>query len=147
MTEDEELQRIRRKIMLELMQDEKANSEGGNVILDHSIAVSDATIMKILQKYPLVVIDCWAPWCGPCRTVAPVIEELARDYAGKIVFGKLNVEQNPRTSGRYGIMSIPTLLIFKKGKLVDSPVGALPRQMLEPRITKYLYKKNERIGI
>ena len=84
------------------------------------------------------VIDCWAPWCGPCRFVSPVIEELARDYVGKISFGKLNVDKNQRVATQYGIMSIPTLLVFKEGKLVDKIVGAMPRQMLEPKITKHL---------
>jgi thioredoxin 1 len=70
--------------------------------------------------------------------VAPVIKELARDYAGKILFGKLNVDENPEVSAQYQIMSIPTLLVFKNGKLVDKIVGAMPRQMLEPKITRYL---------
>ena len=70
--------------------------------------------------------------------VAPIIEELARDYAGKILFGKLNVDENREVSTRYEIMSIPTLLVFKNGKLVDMIIGAIPRQMLEPKITRYL---------
>jgi len=70
--------------------------------------------------------------------VAPVVEELARDYAGKILFGKLNVDENRRTAMQYQIMSIPTLLVFKNGKLVDRIIGAMPKQMLEPKITRYL---------
>ena len=102
------------------------------------LEITDANFPDVVQKYPLVVVDCWAPWCGPCRMVGPIIEELAGDYAGKIVFGKLNVDENGQTSAKYGIMSIPTMLIFKNGKLVDSPIGAMPREMLEPKITKYL---------
>ena len=66
-----------------------------------------------------MVVDCWAPWCGPCHIVAPVVEKLARDYAGKILFGKLNVDNNKKVVRMYGIMGIPTLLVFKNGKLVD----------------------------
>ncbi|MGQ9543665.1 MAG: thioredoxin, partial [Candidatus Bathyarchaeia archaeon] len=80
----------------------------------------------------------WAPWCGPCHMVAPIIEELARDYAGKILFGKLNVDENPKLSMQYEIMSIPTLLVFKNGKLMDRLIGAMPKQTLEPKITQYL---------
>lgn len=105
---------------------------------DDPIVVTDATLPQITTKYPLVIIDCWAEWCGPCHMIAPVIEELARDYSGKIVFGKLNTEENRMSANRFSIMSIPTLLVFKNGKLVDQMVGAMPRQELEPMITKHL---------
>jgi thioredoxin 1 len=102
------------------------------------ITVTDATFKDIVQKYPFVVVDCWAPWCGPCVMVAPIIEELSRDYKGKIAFGKLDSDDNPHTMEKYGIMSIPTLLIFKSGKLVDQSVGALPRDQLESELLKHL---------
>lgn len=105
---------------------------------DKPIEVSDATFQQTIQKYSLVVVDCWAPWCGPCRTIAPVIEEMARDYAGRIVFGKLNVDENRNTSMKYRIMSIPDLLVFKNGKLVDQVIGAMPRQVIEQQITRHL---------
>lgn len=94
--------------------------------------------MEVVEKNPLVVVDCWAPWCGPCQFVGPIIEELARDYAGKVLFGKLNVDENPLTATQYQIMGIPTLLVFKNGKLADRIIGAMPREMLEPRIARYL---------
>jgi thioredoxin 1 len=116
----------------------RMSSEKQKTFSNEPIELTDATFKEIIQKHPLVVVDCWAPWCGPCRMVAPVIKELARDYAGKILFGKLNVDENPEVSAQYQIMSIPTLLVFKNGKLVDKIVGAMPRQMLEPKITRYL---------
>lgn len=100
--------------------------------------VTDDSFDSIVQKYPLVVIDCWAPWCGPCRMIAPVIEELAKSYKGRIVFGKLNVDENTKIPAKYNIMSIPTLLVFKNGKLVNQLVGAMPRAMLESELRKYL---------
>ena len=103
------------------------------------LELTDSNFSEMVKKYPLLVVDCWAPWCAPCRMVAPVIEELARDYQGKITFGKLNVDTNQLTAMKYRIMSIPTLLIFKNGELVDQKIGAMPRRMLEPEITKYLY--------
>ena len=106
--------------------------------LNKPIEVSDATFKETILNHSLVVVDCWAPWCVPCRMVAPVIEEMARDYAGKILFGKLNVDDNRKVAMQYQIMSIPTLLVFKNGKLADRIVGAMPRQMLEPKITRYL---------
>ena len=102
------------------------------------VDLTDVTFKKAIQNHSLVVVDCWAPWCGPCRFLSPIIEEIARDYAGKIFFGKLNVDENPRVAMQYGIMSIPTLLIFKNGRLVDQIIGAMPRRILEPRITRYL---------
>ena len=102
------------------------------------LKVTDDDFDKVIQRFPLVVVDCWAPWCGPCRMVSPVIAELAQDYQGKIVFGKLNVDENQQTAMKYRIMSIPALLVFQSGKLVDQIIGAQPKPMLEPKITKYL---------
>ncbi len=102
------------------------------------IEVTDATFKETIQNHSLVVVDCWAPWCAPCHIVAPIIEEMAQDYAGKILFGKLNVDENRKVAMQHQIMGIPTLLVFKNGQLVDRIVGAMPRQMLEPKITHYL---------
>lgn len=102
------------------------------------IPITDDHFEETMKKYPLVVVDCWAPWCAPCIMIAPVVEELAKDYQGKIVFGKLNSDENRETMKKYDIMSIPTLLIFKRGKLVDRSVGAMPKEELESEIMKHL---------
>jgi thioredoxin 1 len=137
---NDELEKIRKKKLRELIN----NQQGGRSAEKEQnwpntpIVVNDSTFAQTIKKYPMVVIDCWAQWCGPCHMIAPVIEELARDYSGKIVFGKLNTEENRISTNRYNIMSIPTLLVFKNGKLADQLVGAMPREMLEPMITKHL---------
>jgi len=104
---------------------------------DKPLPVSDANIDSTVSKYPILVVDCWAPWCGPCRMVGPVVEELAKEMQGKIVFGKLNVDENRATSMKYGIMSIPTLLVFKNGNLVDNIIGAMPKEMLKAKLAPY----------
>ncbi len=86
----------------------------------------------------VVVVDFWAPWCGPCRMVAPVIEQLATEYAGRVTFGKLNVDENPMVAARYGIRSIPTIGIFKDGEPVDGVIGAVPKQHLAKAIEKHV---------
>ncbi len=101
---------------------------------DAPLTVTDADFDNTVGKYDTIVVDCWAPWCGPCRMVGPVIDELAKEMQGKIVFGKLNVDENPNTSQRHNIMSIPTLLIFKNGKLVDQLVGAYPKEELKKKL-------------
>lgn len=135
--EDKELERIKRAKLQEIMKKSKTSEKEG-MVLNKPIEVTDATFKEIIANYPLVVVDCWAPWCGPCHMVAPIIEELARDYAGKVLFGKLNVDENQATATQYQIMSIPTLLVFNHGKLVDRIIGALPRQTLEQKITCHL---------
>ena len=139
MDEDSELERIRYKKMRELMErrSEETMSVPQNEI-DHPIILNDENFDKEVSKYPVTVVDLWAPWCGPCRMVTPIIENLAKEYVGKIVFGKLNVDENPDTSRKFGIMSIPTIIIFKNGKAVDKVIGALPKEVLEQRIGKYL---------
>lgn len=105
---------------------------------DTPIHLLDVDIDETMKKYPTIVIDCWAPWCGPCRMIGPVIEELAKEMKGKIVFGKLNVDENQQTSLKYKIMSIPTLLVFKNGNLVDRFVGAMPKDMLIQKLKPHL---------
>jgi len=142
MVKDEELERIRLKKLDEMRKysglHDMPDFLQAQKEEDRPIKVTDSTLMEIVQKYALVVIDCWAPWCAPCHIIAPIIEELARDYAGKVTFGKLNVDENRKVSMQYQIMGIPTLLVFKGGELVDRIVGVIPRQMLEPKITRYL---------
>ena len=96
------------------------------------IEVNDSNFDQVvLQAKTPVLVDLWAPWCAPCHMVAPVVEELASEYEGRVSFAKLNVDQNPRTASRYGIMSIPTLLIFKDGKPLSNIVGFRPKAELK----------------
>jgi len=138
---DEKLESIKRRKLEEMRRGISGKTGKAGSPLKASgkpLDLTDTTFKKFTEDSPLTVVDCWAPWCGPCRFVSPVVEELAGDYAGRIAFGKLNVDKNQRVAAQYGIMSIPTLLVFKEGKLVDQIVGAMPRQMLEPKITKHL---------
>jgi thioredoxin 1 len=127
----DELEEIRTKKMRELM-DQMSTQK-----IDKPIVVSDRNFDQTVKSYPLVVVDCWAAWCAPCRAIAPVVEQLAREYSGKVVFGKLNVDENPETAQRFGVMAIPTLLVMKKGEEVDRIVGALPKTQLESKINTY----------
>jgi len=130
-----ELDKIREKKLKEM---EQKYLEKKNVI-DKPIQVTDRTFEDTIKKYPVVVVDFWADWCTPCLMLAPTIEELARDYAGKVVFGKVNVDENQGATLKFGIMTIPTLVFFKNGKLVDQVIGALPKEVLEEYIKKIIY--------
>ena len=104
---------------------------------DTPLKITDADFDDFVKKYEKIVIDCWAPWCGPCRMVSPVIDELAKEMQGKIVFGKLNVDENQKTSIKHQIMSIPTMLIFKNGNLIDKLIGAIPKDQLKQKLESY----------
>lgn len=106
--------------------------------MSEPVELDDSNFDENTKKEGVFVVDFWAPWCGPCRMVSPIIDELAKDLAGKVGFGKLNVDENQQTAAKYQVMSIPTLLVFKDGELADQIVGALPRPMLEEKITKHI---------
>jgi len=133
-----ELEEIREKKKAEMMKAMSTGQPGGNGYPEAPVTVTDSSFEEFVKKYPNVVVDCWAPWCGPCRMLTPTIEALSKDLKGKVVFGKLNTDENLGTAGKFRIMSIPTILFFKNGKLVDKTVGALPRQMIEAQIKKSL---------
>jgi thioredoxin 1 len=132
--ENEELTRIKEKKLRELMKQQEKKQE----MSTKPIPVTDSNFNEIVNKNSLALIDCWAPWCGPCVVISPIVEELAKEYAGKVLAGKLNVDENPRTAGLFQIFGIPTLLIIKNGKEVDRIVGLVPKDHIEARLKKHL---------
>lgn len=132
MNDDEEANRIKQR-MAENMKVTITSAGNGK-----PIDLSDATFDRALQEHSYIMVDFWAPWCGPCRFVSPVLEELARDYAGHITLGKVNVDENPMVSNRFMISSIPTIKFFKNGEEVDTMIGAAPRPYIEQRLKEYL---------
>ncbi|WP_114747979.1 thioredoxin [Pleomorphovibrio marinus] len=95
-----------------------------------AVEINDSNFEEILNGEQPVLVDFWAEWCGPCKMIGPIVEELAGDYEGKAVIGKLDVDANPGVTGKFGVRSIPTLLIFKNGEVVDKQVGAVPKSVL-----------------
>lgn len=99
---------------------------------------ADSFDQVVIQSQSLVMVDFWATWCGPCKIVAPVVEELAKEYEGKVTFAKVNTDENPDLASRYGIRGIPTLMFFKDGKVLDQVVGAVPKGQLKSKIDSLL---------
>ena len=99
-----------------------------------TIEITDSNFEEIINSDKPVLVDFWAEWCGPCKMIGPVVEELAGDYDGKAVIGKVNVDENPNVSAKFGIRSIPTLLVFKGGEIVDKQIGAVPKQVLADKL-------------
>ena len=128
--DNEELKRIREKKLAEF----KAIKEMAN----EPVHVTDADFEETVKKHSLALIDFWAPWCGPCLALTPTIEELNKDYAGRVLIGKLNVDENPQTAECFQVFSIPTLLIMKDGKEVERIVGCVPKKHIEAALKKHL---------
>ena len=104
-----------------------------------ALEITDSNFQEtVLNSDKPVLVDFWAEWCGPCRMVGPIVEELAKEYDGKAVVGKVNVDHNPNIAAQYGIRSIPTLLFFKNGELVDKQVGAVPKTTLASKLQSHL---------
>ena len=136
--EDAEIQSLREKKLVELMRRTRAQLQSGDKYNGKPIILSDATFSSEISKYPVMVVDFWAVWCGPCRMVAPIIEQLAKEYSGRVAFGKLNVDENPLTSSEFQVESIPTLLIFRDGEPVDGIIGAAPKHQIESKLKPHL---------
>ncbi|MFQ3214513.1 MAG: thioredoxin 1 [Marivirga sp.] len=103
-----------------------------------TIEITDSNFEEIIKSEQPILVDFWAEWCGPCKMIGPVVEELASEYEGKAVVGKVNVDENPNVSAKFGIRSIPTLLVFKGGEVVDKQIGAVPKQVLADKLEAQL---------
>jgi thioredoxin len=99
-----------------------------------TIALTEVGFDEAVVAHPQLVVDFWAPWCGPCRALAPVLDEVAREEAGRVVVGKVNVDEQPALAGRFGVRSIPTLIFFRDGQVVDTVIGAIPKTEIAKRI-------------
>jgi len=105
-----------------------------NKPMGKAIELNDANFDQIINSDKPVLVDFWAEWCGPCKMIGPAVEELANEYEGKAVIGKLNVDDNPAVTARFGVRNIPTLLVFKGGQIVDKQVGAVPKSVLNQKL-------------
>ena len=129
---DDDLEAIRARKRSEL---EQAIEVKDSVV---PLQLTDANFWETVKGNPVVLVDFWAEWCGPCHRIAPTVAAVARDYAGRVTVGKLNIDDNRRTAETFGVNSIPTLLVFKDGELVDAVVGAVPRPFLEETLQRWL---------
>jgi len=102
--------------------------------MSKAIEITDANFEEIIASDLPVLVDFWAEWCGPCKMIGPVVEELASEYEGKAIIGKVDVDSNPEVSYKFGIRSIPTLLVFKGGEIVDKQIGAVPKSVLAQKL-------------
>ena len=140
---DEELEAIKHKKLAELQKEAATKAMMSSIT--EPIMLTDSNFASEVSKYPIMLVDFWAPWCGPCRMVSPMIEQLSREYSGKVAFGKVNVDENQRIAASFGIQSIPTLMILKGGKAVDVMVGALPKAQIEMKLKQQLLSNNDSV--
>jgi len=103
-----------------------------------TLEITDDNFEEVLKTDKPVLVDFWAEWCGPCKMIGPIVNELATEYEGKAVIGKVNVDENPNTAAQFGIRSIPTLLVFKNGEIVDKQIGAVPKAVLASKLDAQL---------
>ncbi len=128
---DDELEALRKRRLEEMEKSLEQKEEKGGVMI-----VTESQFQRMLSQHPRLVVDFWAEWCGPCRMVGPTIEQLSREFAGTISFGKCNTDENPRIATRFGISAIPTIMLFSNGQLVDRIIGAYPKETIRSRILR-----------
>ncbi len=134
MFEDKELEQIKQRKIQKIL-DQADHPKQINI---RPLSLADANFENTMKTNPLLVVDFWAPWCGPCRTVGPVIEQLAAEYAGKVTFAKMNVDENQIIPSSFAIKSIPTIIVFHNGREVERIVGAYPKAHIEATFKQYL---------
>lgn len=134
--EDEELRIINEKRMKKLQQIMNEKELLRNITTPLNLDESDFT--QTINKFPLVLVDFWAPWCGPCRMMSPIIDQVGKDYRGKLVVGKVNVDENPNISRQFGISSIPTLMLFKSGQAVNNIIGSVSKSRIDEMVRMHL---------
>jgi thioredoxin 1 len=143
MNSDDELEAIKNKKLAELQKE--ADTKAMMSSITEPLVLTDSNFASEVTKYPIMLVDFWAPWCGPCRMVSPIVEQLSREYSGRVAFGKVNVDENQRISTSFGIQSIPTLMIFKGSKAVDVMVGAMPKAQIEMKLKQQLLSNSDSI--
>jgi thioredoxin 1 len=143
MSSDDELEAIKDKKLAELQKEAVTKALMSSIT--EPIVLTDSNFASEVAKYPVMLVDFWAPWCGPCRMVSPIIEQLSREYSGRVAFGKVNVDENQRIAASFGIQSIPSLMIFKGSKVVDVIIGAMPKAQIEMKLKQQLLSNNDSI--
>lgn len=134
--EDEELRIINEKRMKKLQQIVNEKELLKNI--KEPLNLDDSNFAQTINKYPLLLVDFWAPWCGPCRMMSPIIDQVGKEYIGKLVVGKVNVDENPNISGQFGISSIPTLILFKRGQAVNNFIGSVSKGRIDEMVRMHL---------
>jgi thioredoxin 1 len=134
--EDEELRIINEKRMKKLQQIVNEKELLKNI--KEPLNLDDSNFAQTINKYPLLLVDFWAPWCGPCRMMSPIIDQVGKEYIGKLVVGKVNVDENPNISGQFGISSIPTLILFKRGQAVNNIIGSVSKSRVDEMVKIHL---------
>lgn len=135
---DPEIEKIQKKKIADMLKQAQVQTKPIEKPTGKPIVLTDNNFAAELAKHSLILVDFWAPWCGPCRMVGPIIEQLAAEYAGKVAFGKVNVDENQLVPSRFGIMSIPTMMVFKDGKAVQSIIGACPKSQIESKFKPFM---------
>ena len=134
--EDEELRLINEKRMKKLQQIVNEKELLKNI--KEPLNLDDSNFDPTINKYPLLLVDFWAPWCGPCRMMSPIIDQVGKEYIGKLVVGKVNVDENPHISGQFGISSIPTLILFKRGQAVNNIIGSVSKGRIDEMVRMHM---------